>query len=222
MNENILKTIEWLEENLTEKPIYGGSFGLFANGLLDREIHDLDIITNVDYYNSNELFKDLIVWDFRQEGESSKFVRNDHLVKVFKIISPYGINIDFLHVTNDGQSTIDIKYEKMKFGDLELNIEDPNEAIVAKYSYQSRPELFEEHKEKHRKDLGNMKVTISQLEYQELKEIKRNWLEIVDFIKRNTNNGNQGMTTHLLLAPVDQEDFANMWDSKEPEDDLPF
>jgi hypothetical protein len=221
MNDNIIKTIEWLEENLTEKPIYGGSFGLFVNGLLDREIHDLDIITTTDYYVeiTKHLFKgDLITFDFRQEGQSNKFVRNDCLVKVFKVISPYGINIDFLFVSNNHDVSVDIKYKTIKFGNLELNIEDPNEAIVAKYSYQSRPELLEDHREKHRRDLENMNVTISQFEYQELKEIKRKYQEIVDLIERKTNIGNHGMTAHLLTGPED----LGTWDQKESEDDLPF
>ena len=220
MNDNIIKTIEWLEENLTEKPIYGGSFGLFVNGILDREIHDLDIITTNDYYSdaSKHMFKgNLITFDFRQEGQSNKFVRNDCLVKVFKVISPYGINIDFLFVSNH-DVPVDIKYKTIKFGNLELNIEDPNEAIVAKYSYQSRPELLEDHKEKHRRDLENMNVTISQFEYQELKEIKRKYQEIVDLIQKKTNVGNHGMTTHLLANPED----LGIWDQKESEYDLPF
>lgn len=126
------------------KYIICGSTGLCLHGLLNRNPHDLDIITFKDFYSSGtDEFDNTLN---RINAISDKFYIEDLLVKVF------GLEIDGFHV-DVMYKNVPTEYKKMNIGNLQYFVENPKFAIEVKKKY---VEGLVTNKEKHYKDLQEL------------------------------------------------------------------
>ncbi len=106
--------------------VFCGSFGLVLNGLLDRKVNDLDVITSENYWKWGGFFPD----ERRENHEGSqKFMVGKDTVLSFKV-HLNGIKVDVLY--NEGSKP---EYTTADFGMMSIRVETPGSAIRAKKLY---------------------------------------------------------------------------------------
>lgn len=91
LTSKVIGTIFWVNTLFRGKVTFCGSVGLVINNLLHRPIHDVDCITDENWYGSF----------FGQYGlrtsNSEKFEVNGVLVRCFKLTAPNGMNVDVMY-----------------------------------------------------------------------------------------------------------------------------
>lgn len=143
ITREVVNTVLWVNTLFKGKVTFCGSFGLVLNGKLDRPIHDIDCITDVDYYGKSG-YDEIFQYGVCSSG-SEKFYVEGVLVKVFKIYSPSGMGIDVMFRA-DG-----VKSEKRFFEYAEIKVERPESAIHIKENYlkilgsDPNPESYKKH-----------------------------------------------------------------------------
>lgn len=150
---------------LLEEVTICGSYGLKINGLLDRDIHDLDLITDHNWYNGNP---------FRgnptENDSSHKFSVYGKEILCTKVFVA-GCDIDLLYNPSGSKSEmvrllVDIT-DNCSENDLHdpspreliVRVEDPKVAIRFKQEYMKN-DRSEESREKHRMDLESLGVQV--------------------------------------------------------------
>ncbi len=126
ISEKIISVVRLLESKHPDI-IFCGSFGLVLNGLLHREVKDLDIITQKNYYGTGDFFGEYLV-DI-ECGRSERFMVGKNRVVSFKLLID-GISIDVLYNLDENPT-----YNVKCFDGLYINVEEPESAIKAKKGY---------------------------------------------------------------------------------------
>ena len=147
-SENIVNTIIRLNEKYDKRIIFCGSFGLVLNGLISREIHDIDCFTLDNHYGTQPLN------DTEHNFGSGHFmVSNKEIFRFSEKIN--NINIDIMY-RDDPEN---IKYSIVDFHGIQIKVELPASAIQAKKQYL---ESNKNHinKEKHLSDLNEIKASL--------------------------------------------------------------
>ena len=122
------------------KTVFCGSLGLVFNGMLKRDVKDIDLITCVDYYSPVDHTEDKTITStfypkYRWNGDglsphSEEFMVGVNKVKCFKLYWPGEVKVDVLFNTG---SKPDWRYADF-FGET-VRIETPGSAIDAKLRY---------------------------------------------------------------------------------------
>lgn len=157
----IAKTVLWVNKIFKGKVTFCGSFGLRLNGKIDREVHDVDCITDKDFYGVKpwtylpKKYDMLDVYD----GHSAKFEVNGVLVKCFKLKSPQGITVDVMF-RPDG-----IKSNVHEYNGQKIKVEMPESAMEVKKYYLDNWAKMQgctgQSFDKHKNDLESMGITYS-------------------------------------------------------------
>jgi hypothetical protein len=159
----IAKTVLWVNTIFKGKVTFCGSFGLKINGKIDREVHDIDCITDKDWYaipphkyipkkfsSKDDFYQVMAI------GNSAKFYVHGVLIKCFKLVSPQGITIDVMY-RPDGVHSSEHEFEGVK-----IKVERPESAIEVKHFYlenfQNMQGCTGQSYEKHKQDLIHMKA----------------------------------------------------------------
>ena len=132
ISPKLIETIKMIVDKYPET-IFCGSLGLVLNGVLEREVHDIDIITLEDYYNTDRFFPKIRDKQKPDDTHSEKFMVGPNEVKCFRLNFPNGTNVDVLYNKN-----LSPLYAKMDVLGMNLNIEIPRSAISAKKGYIQR------------------------------------------------------------------------------------
>jgi hypothetical protein len=155
LSENLIQTIIYLNKKYNERIIFCGSFGLVVNGLLDREIHDIDCFTLDNHYGCMPINMD--EHDF---GSGHFFVGGKEIFNFCEKINNYSIDIMYREDPDN------IKYNIVDFYGSTIKIEDPEFAIKAKKQYlESNKNLV--NKEKHLSDLRYLGIPFTYKENNE-------------------------------------------------------
>lgn len=93
LTREVLDAVLWVNTLFRGKVIFCGSFGLVAQGLLERKINDIDCITEENWYGT--FFQHIGQYGIASSN-SEKFEVNGILVLCFKITAPNGVIIDVL------------------------------------------------------------------------------------------------------------------------------
>ena len=152
ITEPIIRMVHALSAAFDNEIIFCGSFGLVYNGVLDRPIGDIDVMTMHDYYHGG--------WDKdsaleREEGSSGTFQIGDHIVVCFKLWlkgDTDAPSADIFYAHDNYMPSYDV----VDFHGVKIKIEKPEGAIVAKKRYVASPQL--KNRNKHKSDLNNMSV----------------------------------------------------------------
>lgn len=144
----IIQLVHELNKAFSGDIVFCGSFGLVFNGVLDREIGDIDALVFHDYYHGgldNNVFE-------RHANSSDIFEVNGHKISCFSMSHPEikGIDADILHMPDGHVPPHDI----VDFHGVSIKIEKPEGAFVAKKQYTAQPKLH--NKEKHNRDIDKM------------------------------------------------------------------
>jgi hypothetical protein len=125
LNDRMIKAVKRI---VLEDPdvVFCGSLGLYLNDLLDRPIHDIDILTPTNYYNRGGFFEDERI---AGNSDSHKFMVGIDRVMSFKL-NIYDVNIDVLYNKNTPP-----EWEEMKFDGIKIRVEKPMSAIKVKQLY---------------------------------------------------------------------------------------
>lgn len=154
-SQEIINSVHWANKHFPSgRVVFCGSFGLALNGLLDREIKDIDLLTEKNYY---------MEWNMEgREGNSGQFwvptanKNRQILVKCFKLQSPDKITIDILHRTGDKE--FEVEYTEVDFYGEKIFVETPQGAITAKQRYLQSDQL--QYKDKHIADLREIESNL--------------------------------------------------------------
>lgn len=148
ISNNIIETVKEIAAKYP-KTVFCGSFGLVLNGLLHREVIDLDVITEINYYGEGGFFDDNRI---HPKSNSHTFMINDDKVECFNI-ELYKVKVDVLFSHNTKPD-----YNVMKFDNVFIKVEKPISAIIAKLGYLKNDRSIKSFI-KHLKDLLYMGVT---------------------------------------------------------------
>lgn len=144
---NIIEAALWIHnffKQHDEEITFCGSFGLVFNGYLKRDVSDIDILTNTNFYGNFQFFGEL----HQGVGNSGRFFVGGQEVFSTKLLLPNRVIVDCLWK----QAPIDFRIHK--FNGIELQIENPIAAIEAKKQYLASPQL--QLRGKHEADLKFM------------------------------------------------------------------
>lgn len=134
--------------------IFCGSFGLSVNGLINRKIRDLDVITNKKYKQLFELYD---IGNFRTKHESSHIFNFDDEEVIVETMDINGIRVDFFNVNRN------VEYKKFRLQDgTIIKVETPEYAINVKKQYiklNPNEEVFL----KHFADLVNCGISTNEI-----------------------------------------------------------
>lgn len=128
----ITETVLWLNKIFAGRVTFCGSFGLAVNGLLNRSVHDIDCITEQNFFGKppwgylGDSWEDYYT---SSADTSAKFYVDGVLVKVFKLTSPSGIKVDVMYRPDI------VCREMVKFCGERILVEDPESAIKVKKYY---------------------------------------------------------------------------------------
>lgn len=160
LSQEIINSVHWANKYFPEgRIVFCGSFGLALNGLLNREIKDVDLLTEKNYYMEYGM-------DGR-EGNSGEFwMPTDNknrqvLVKCFKLKSPDNIVIDVLHRLNSKrkeENGFEVEYTEVDFYGEKILVETPQGAITAKKRYLQSDQL--QYRDKHIADLEEIEINM--------------------------------------------------------------
>lgn len=106
--------------------VFCGSLGLVLNGLIDRTINDLDILTPDNWYNDNKFFPDERI---NQQSTSHKFMVGKDEVSCFSL-RLNNVKVDVLY--NESKKP---EYIVIDFDGIKINVETPESAIDVKKKY---------------------------------------------------------------------------------------
>lgn len=149
LTEKIIDTILWVNTLFRGKVTICGSTGLVINDLLHRPIHDVDCITDENYYGT---FFEQIGQYGLGTSNSEKFTVKGVLVCCFKLISPNGITVDVMYRADGTKSSNKMVYSRDSrdtWGDVK--VEDPDSCLEIKRNYLNltrtpNPESYAKHK----------------------------------------------------------------------------
>ena len=133
--------------------VFCGSLGLVLNDKLHREVKDIDILVNENYYKMGGFFGELRT---SEVSESHKFMVGKDTVLSFKLVFPVfdkKIKVDVLY----NATSEPIKYSLINLHDLGIKVEKPESAIGAKLGYIEH-DLSHDSILKHLKDLIYLEV----------------------------------------------------------------
>lgn len=148
ITEEIIEAVLWVNTLLRGKVTFCGSFGLVANDLLHRPIHDIDCISDDDLYG--HFFEEIGQYGISSSG-SAKFTLNGVLVKCFKLVAHNGVHIDVMYREDGCKSERVLIDGGGHYCGGELRIEVPESAINVKRNYLNlgdrvpNPESFAKH-----------------------------------------------------------------------------
>ena len=145
-SKDFIDAVHKVNEKYKGNVVFCGSFGLVLNGLLDRPIKDIDVLTFENYFVSPE----------RELGNSGVFDVGNIEVLCFKE-HINNITIDTLY-RNDSEN---IKYSNIDFYNISIKVELPQSAILFKKQYiESNKDKSNFNTEKHLKDLEDIKINL--------------------------------------------------------------
>jgi hypothetical protein len=126
ISENIKETVKQIATEYPET-VFCGSFGLVLNGLLDREVKDLDVITHKYFLKWSGFFDQF----HTNIGKSSDHWLTDGIGNVlcFKLLMNE-IKVDCMYVIEH-----DTSFNEIDFEGVIIRVEDPKSAINAKIGY---------------------------------------------------------------------------------------
>jgi hypothetical protein len=137
--QEFINVVHKINDDYEGKVVFCGSFGLVLNGLLDREVHDIDVLTFENHYLTNNNKND------RELGGSGKFMVGGKEVLRFKR-NVNGYDIDVLYKDDE------LKYSEQNFYNKIIKVEQPMQAVIAKKQY-LESNANHVNKEKHLHDL---------------------------------------------------------------------
>lgn len=156
ISEEILLVVKKIAEKFPDT-VFCGSFGLVINEKLKRDVVDLDILVDRDYYSQSGFFDEFRVSNVSNVGMfSEKFMVGKNEVKSFRLFFPIfdkNVKVDVLYNKefNPNYKLVDIDQN------LTIKVETPESAIKAKLGYiindKSQKSFL-----KHLKDLIYMEV----------------------------------------------------------------
>lgn len=130
MNSKIISVVKQIAEDYPDT-IFCDSFGLVLNGLLQRYVNDLDILTVEDHYGVGNFYEEYHMYALRYENKNShKFMVGKDQVLCFPLNFPNGIKVDVLYNENTKP-----KYREIDFHGTKIKIENPESAIDTKLKY---------------------------------------------------------------------------------------
>lgn len=147
ITKEIIEAVLWTNILFRGKVTFCGSFGLVINKKIQRPIHDIDCITREDYYG--HFFKAIGQYGINTSN-SAKFTINDVPVRVFKLTSPNGIEVDVMYRPDRCKSRVMHIFSGTLY--VPIKVEDPDSAIEVKRNYLNivdrlpNPESAEKHK----------------------------------------------------------------------------
>lgn len=128
ITKEITEAVLWVNTLFRGKVTFCGSFGLVMHNILERPIHDIDCITDTNWYGK-PFWDEIGQWGYTQASNSEKFTVNGVLVMVFKLTAPNGIGIDVMY-REDG-----VKSNLAYLDGWEIKVEVPESAIDIKQNY---------------------------------------------------------------------------------------
>lgn len=146
LTDKIIDAILWVNTLFRGKVVICGSAGLVINDLLHRPIHDVDCITDENWYGS---FFEAIGQYGLGTSSSEKFEVNGVLVCCFKLVAPNGVTVDVMYRADGTKSTSKMIYSGDTWGDV--RVEDPKSCLEIKRNYLNltrtpNPESYAKHK----------------------------------------------------------------------------
>ena len=152
ISEELILVIKKIASEYPEV-VFCGSLGLVLNDKLHREVKDIDILVNENYYQNGNFFNEIRVGNL---SDSHKFMVGKDEVLSFKLKFPIfdkKVSVDVLYnATSDP-----IKYSLINLHDLGIKVEKPESAINAKLKYIEH-DLSHDSILKHLKDLIYLEV----------------------------------------------------------------
>lgn len=142
----IIDAVLWVNTLFRGKVTICGSTGLVINDLLHRPIHDVDCITDENWYGS---FFEAIGQYGLGTSNSEKFEVNGVLVCCFKLVAPNGVTVDVMYRADGTKSTSKMIFSGDTWGDV--RVEDPGSCLEIKRNYLNltrtpNPESYAKHK----------------------------------------------------------------------------
>jgi hypothetical protein len=132
ITQAIIEAVIWTNILFRGKVSFCGSFGLAAHKLLNRPLHDVDCITDENWYGS--FFQEIGQYGL-STSSSEKFTVDGVLVLCFKLTAPNGIGVDVMY-RKDGCVSDKVWLEGTgSFYDTEIRLEKPESAIEVKRNY---------------------------------------------------------------------------------------
>ena len=151
ISEELILVIKKIASEYPEV-VFCGSLGLVLNDKLHREVKDIDILVNNNYWKNGDFFNELRTSDI---SESHKFMVGKDIVLSFKLEFPIfdkKVKVDVLY--NEKNKP---KYNKFVLDNLGIKVEEPESAINAKLKYIEH-DLSHDSILKHLKDLIYLEV----------------------------------------------------------------
>lgn len=127
-NKEIIETVRELLDKFNGECIFAGSFGLKIRGLISRNIHDLDVITN--YAFSRHLASKV-----SDHPLSDIFMVDGVEVDCVPFKSRYGIHVDLFSRGVEPEDQEIIQYDYFLFHGMHIKVESVKGAIDAKIAY---------------------------------------------------------------------------------------
>jgi len=131
--------------------IFCGSLGLVLNNKLDREVKDIDLLTDDNYYSKSDFFHDLRV---ANKSQSHKLMLSENEVSCFKIEMPILNKVISIDALGNLSGT---EFDIMELDGVDIKVEKPEFAIKAKINY-IKADKSNKSVLKHLKDLIYMEV----------------------------------------------------------------
>lgn len=130
LSEDILFAIDTLQ-SLSKDIVFGGSIALNAVGVIDRPIHDIDLMTlrssSLNYYNLMGIV--CATKDVKEISETITDVNGEQVIRIGAKINDVNICIFKLKKVN---------YSEFKFSGRTIKIQNINDAILAKRAYSQK------------------------------------------------------------------------------------
>lgn len=158
INDNIVGAVKMIAA-VHPETVFCGSLGLVINGKLERNVKDIDVITDEDHYRENNFFphdRAKVIYHPNDEKPSHHFLVGKDTVSCFKL-NLNGVKVDVLY-----NEKIKPEYTIVDFDGMKIRVENPESAIKVKKLYVTNDKAITGVM-KHLKDLILMDVDKDEL-----------------------------------------------------------
>lgn len=128
--------------------LIAGSVGLVLQGAIQREVHDIDVVTLTDFYHYGGFYNNR---RSDKGSNSHKFMNGQDQVRAFNVYFD-DLKVDVLYNTTNPP-----KWKEIEFRGKKIRVEDPQGAINAKIGYVEN-DTVPESRLKHLADLIEMGI----------------------------------------------------------------
>lgn len=133
LTQKIIDAIFWVNTLFRGKVTFCGSVGLVINNYLHRPIHDIDCITEENWYGA--FFEGIGQYGLNTSN-SEKFEVNGVQVCVFKLLAPNGVTVDVMYRQDGCKSREVYLYDSKVAGSVKVEV--PESAMFIKRNYLDR------------------------------------------------------------------------------------